>query len=862
MAYRINVHALLIACFATFVLGASESLQVEIPPGLSLIGSPYDLDDPRVSAVFPNPPAGTMVYKLNPETKEWHVNEFQPHGWSTPDQPILAGEGFFVRNPTGTPFEITFTGVIPQMRSIDVLPGHNLLTLLPWEDLPPWNGPDIQLDPQEGDRLYLWDWAVNTFVIYTYSDIFGGWSPSEPSLSPGEGFSYRRSVAGPAPACENGTVLFSNLHAPMLIDECINGAGPEFQAQLYLVRDGTYVPVGEPVPFTALPDGSGSGYVQPSVVCLPGIDPGSPATLQMRVWTGADTFDTAMFRGSSSDVTVMAGGGLVLPPSLIGFEGWLAEAPDLVIQAEATEINEGESFRLTVVGGQLPIQWQRFSRGAWWDIPGETGTELHVAAASAQHSGTYRALRGDCPSNEIEIRVTTSLQPELHPGLNLIGSPYDLDDPRVSAVFPNPPVGTMVYKLNPETKEWHVNEFQPHGWSTPDQPILAGEGFFVRNPTGTPFEITFTGVVPQMRSVDVLPGHNLLTLLPWEDLPPWNRPDIQLNPQPKDQLLEFDSATGTYVIYTYSTILGGWTPSEPSLSPGEGFAYRRNISGGTATCWGQVLFSNLEMGAPAVFDDCINRPGPESKAQLYLWHFDDIPVGEPVPFTALADGSGSGYVQPSVVCLPGIAPMTEVTLQMRVWTGADTWESALFRGESNPVTVTAGGGLVLPPSLEGLQIFNVTTHAPFIQPEDPSVHEGESIRLTVVFNGAPPIQWQKQSTSGEWEDIPGGTGTELVIPSASLSDAGFYRASHGGPCPSNEVEIVVLPGEPNGLTAAQVEGGLRLAWPVDMAGFVLQEKTSVTGEWVDSSATITVVGDQKVVTIQTTGEAMFFRLAQ
>ena len=64
------------------------------------------------------------------------------------------------------------------------------------------------------------------------------------------------------------------------------------------------------------------------------------------------------------------------------------------------------------------------------------------------------------------------------------------------------------------------------------------------------------------------------------------------------------------------------------------------------------------------------------------------------------------------------------------------------------------------------------------------------------------------------------------------------------------------------VTPAAPGGGLTLSWSADLAGFALQSATTLTngGDWQDSSLTPATVGNQKIVTVDTTNTAGFFRL--
>jgi hypothetical protein len=76
--------------------------------------------------------------------------------------------------------------------------------------------------------------------------------------------------------------------------------------------------------------------------------------------------------------------------------------------------------------------------------------------------------------------------------------------------------------------------------------------------------------------------------------------------------------------------------------------------------------------------------------------------------------AAAGYIQPRVVTIPGHDILTSVTLRMFAFPGRPTDADALAAltsgaeghlGISNPVTVTLGGGTILPPDMIGLQGF-------------------------------------------------------------------------------------------------------------------------------------------------------------
>jgi hypothetical protein len=88
-----------------------------------------------------------------------------------------------------------------------------------------------------------------------------------------------------------------------------------------------------------------------------------------------------------------------------------------------------------------------------------------------------------------------------------------------------------------------------------------------------------------------------------------------------------------------------------------------------------------------------------------------------------SSAAATGYINPLVVTVPGHDISTSVTLRLFAYLGAATDPAAaaalgedhsanLTFGISNPVTLTLGGGTILPPDMIGLQGFEVAIPEP------------------------------------------------------------------------------------------------------------------------------------------------------
>ena len=134
-------------------------------------------------------------------------------------------------------------------------------------------------------------------------------------------------------AIAQGTINFANLvisgggrvvDAPVRCGSLVSG--PDFQARLYARpagNSGAFEGVGEPAPFLT---GIVAGYWLPVARTYDGVPPGGSAEIVVRVWninSGA-TWEQATFRGETSPITVVTGGGgspPAHPALLVGLQG-------------------------------------------------------------------------------------------------------------------------------------------------------------------------------------------------------------------------------------------------------------------------------------------------------------------------------------------------------------------------------------------------------------------------------------------------------------------------------------------------------------------------------------------------------------
>ena len=115
------------------------------------------------------------------------------------------------------------------------------------------------------------------------------------------------------------------------------GLGEGFTAQLFLVNGSTLTALTPTTTFrTTSP--AAAYFINPLDIVVPGIPAGSPATFRVRVYnSAAGSYEAAVHRGESNDVTVQQlggitpAGGIVPTPELAGLQGFaLVPEPSIV----------------------------------------------------------------------------------------------------------------------------------------------------------------------------------------------------------------------------------------------------------------------------------------------------------------------------------------------------------------------------------------------------------------------------------------------------------------------------------------------------------------------------------------------------
>lgn len=157
-----------------------------------------------VAELIPSPPDGTTVYKYDNEAGHYVINTFDGlnGSWSIPEMTLKPGEGAFIRNPSGSPFNVVITG---RKRSSALVTARVAgLHLIGSQTLPSPSGSDFEdvfgFSPLPGD--------VVTQVNNTFSPVGGpGMASTTHTFGP-EGWDSK-------PTFARGRAAFVNLAAPL-----------------------------------------------------------------------------------------------------------------------------------------------------------------------------------------------------------------------------------------------------------------------------------------------------------------------------------------------------------------------------------------------------------------------------------------------------------------------------------------------------------------------------------------------------------------------------------------------------------------------------------------------------------------------
>jgi hypothetical protein len=376
------------------------------------------------------------------------------------------------------------------------------------------------------------------------------------------------------------------------------------------------------------------------------------------------------------------------------------------------------------------------------------------------------------------------------PGWNVIALPVHTSggDP-VARHFDNSPEGALLVRI--VDGEFTTNRVEGGGWLQPDDLLETGEGLLYFNPLPQNDVVTFAGEILQGALTNSIPAGLSLR---GGRIP---RDQARLS---RDQGLRLNLFDNVYLwkaqsweVYTY---LGEdqWHPAEPVIRVAEGFMVRaakttnsvvnlavdpsavmmiRSQTPALAAASvpnspgvGTVNFANAAAGVLArVRSGSAGVQGVDWRAQLVRQDGNTSVILSEQPF---ATGALAGLFFGGRVNLPGTTAADSATFKVRVLRAGE------ILGESAPLTITLGGGIMPPANLEGLAAFDL-----------PTIVAMELARE----NGEPVLKWPLGHADARLEAAPTlsepflpialGTsrtnGSYLVVPIDTATGQRFFR---------------------------------------------------------------------------------------
>lgn len=291
------------------------------------------------------------------------------------------------------------------------------------------------------------------------------------------------------------------------------------------------------------------------------------------------------------------------------------------------------------------------------------------------------------------------------------------------------------------------------------------------------------------------------------------------------------------------------------------------VLGVSTSCFAQgshVNFANAASGLNAPVTNYNNAgfeprrtSGPDCKAMLYIGPagVTDISqlttngvAGGPATF---GTGPQAGFFFGGARLITGVLAGQPITVAVKVWQGADSYEQAAFVGRSSLLQVTPSSPPTNPTTLNGLTWPN-HIGSPFedfprftTQPQSQTVEAGQSVTfsaITCCYNfDTPRYHWRFNGS-----DLPGATNLTLTLSNVQAAQAGayhvvasnFFSGFFGGPVSSSTALLSVLPATPVQLTSlARSSNSLQFTLTGQTgSNYIIQSSTNLAGSnWISRS---------------------------
>lgn len=188
---------------SVYSVNAVGYVNVTVTPGYNLIANPLNGTNNNINTIIPTAPDDTTAFKWDNAQQQfggaatyagglgWLDSSFNPSTLT-----LAPGEGFFIRNVSGSPFTVTFVGEVPQGNlTNNIQPNYGFYASI----VPQSAGLSTIGFPQVTDMQYtVWNPAAQQYgATYTYIGVQpgypsgwadAGFNPVDPTPAVGEGF--------------------------------------------------------------------------------------------------------------------------------------------------------------------------------------------------------------------------------------------------------------------------------------------------------------------------------------------------------------------------------------------------------------------------------------------------------------------------------------------------------------------------------------------------------------------------------------------------------------------------------------------------------------------------------------------------
>jgi len=171
-----------------YSVNAVGFVNVVIPPGFSILANPLEGATNTVAALFPSVPNTSVIFKFTGSTFSQNTYFL---GWDFPNQTLVPGEAFFIKN-AGAAFTNTFVGNVKQgVLTTSLSAGFSMVSSqVPQQGLV---STDLGLPISNTETVFTYNNAANRYDIFTF---FLGWDPVEPTIQVGQGFFVKKNSPG------------------------------------------------------------------------------------------------------------------------------------------------------------------------------------------------------------------------------------------------------------------------------------------------------------------------------------------------------------------------------------------------------------------------------------------------------------------------------------------------------------------------------------------------------------------------------------------------------------------------------------------------------------------------------------------